>query len=145
MRTAADKDKVCQLYHQVFGADSPMYQPSHILRVATSHLQVGHTFLQRRWHVAGGGEDGGDAEGGVQVLHHSLGPLESLMTCVNMGWMAILVSPVVPAVCPLGCSNFSSTSNKCSSASCNCRATIYESSGACSNSSGASRKSISVQ
>ena len=93
MRTADDKHRVAELYSQVFGPNAHVYQPSRVLRVTASHVQAGHAFLQRESQV--GRSSGGDGGGGTLVLHHSLGPLESLMTCVNMGWMAILVSPRV--------------------------------------------------
>ena len=90
MRTADDKGRVALLYSQVFGADAHLYQPSRVLHVTPSYVQAGHAFLRRETRVGrGSGDDGG---GGTLVLHHSLGPLESLMTCVSMGWMAILVS-----------------------------------------------------
>ncbi|XP_076466261.1 midasin-like [Babylonia areolata] len=90
MRTLDDKARVAQLFAQTFGENAHFYQPSRTVRVGPRHVQAGHAFMQRQGQ--GGGSMGGQEEGeGVLVLHHSLGPLESLMTCVNMGWMAILV------------------------------------------------------
>ncbi|KAK7492084.1 hypothetical protein BaRGS_00016748 [Batillaria attramentaria] len=94
MRTAEDKHRVTEVFAQVFGTDSSFYHPSQIVRVTPSCVQAGHSFLER-----GSGQGDlvaghhGDGDSGVLLLHHSLGPLESLMTCVNMGWMSILVGP----------------------------------------------------
>lgn len=92
MRTAEDKRKVGEVYDKVFGSDGHMYQPSHILHVTPSFVQCGHTFLPRNCRQSRSEAAEWRDDGGVLVLHHSLGPLESLMTCVSMGWMAILVS-----------------------------------------------------
>ncbi|XP_070191391.1 midasin-like isoform X1 [Littorina saxatilis] len=91
MRTDKDKQMVAQLYSQVFGENAQLYRPSRVVHITPSHVQAGHAFSRRACRVGGGG--GGGDGGEVMMLHHSLGPLESLMTCVNMGWMAIVVGP----------------------------------------------------
>ena len=65
------------------------YSPSRVLRVTSTHVQAGGAFLKRSTQVGG---SIGEKERSTMVLHHCLEPLESLMTCINMGWMAILVS-----------------------------------------------------
>lgn len=87
MRTWTDKKKVADIFSLVFGSEAWLYQSSRHLGVTPSHLQLGNVFLPRE---CGRSVDGGEDQ--LMLLHHSLGPLESLMTCINMGWMAVLVS-----------------------------------------------------
>ena len=50
------------------------------------NLQVGHTILHRENYI-----DLGDGAPPLLPLHCQMPVLEALMTCVQMGWMAILV------------------------------------------------------
>ena len=52
-------------------------------------LQVGHSFISRVGHRHGNSYQDTSS---LQLLHHSLLPLESLIKCIEMNWMAILVS-----------------------------------------------------
>ena len=88
LRTIEDKLKVEHVFAEVFGSGFDFYKPSLILRVTSSHLQVGHSFLHRRNESTGSRVCGRRPK----LLHRCLGAQESLMTCVDMGWMAILVS-----------------------------------------------------
>ncbi|WAR08077.1 MDN1-like protein [Mya arenaria] len=87
MRTVTDKQQVYNLFQSLFPADPTPYSCSGVFYCDLDHVQVGHSFLK----VKGQGYHHGDRERSLQILHHSLGPLESLMKCVEMNWMAILV------------------------------------------------------
>lgn len=119
MRTQADKDKVIQLYYSMAPATSTQihtisdntsessvtslamdditpeeaqieHQHTHRFQgefnVTSGMVQVGHSFLQQK--------DTGQQEGvkSLQMLHHCRPALESLIKCIQMNWMAILVS-----------------------------------------------------
>ncbi|XP_035827114.1 midasin [Aplysia californica] len=86
MRTSQDKLKVDQLYTASLGSSYPLCQPSRVLHVGSSTVQAGHSFLPRQ---------GVHKSHSVSLLtlHHCLEPLESLMKCVQMSWLAILVGP----------------------------------------------------
>ncbi|ORY03799.1 P-loop containing nucleoside triphosphate hydrolase protein, partial [Basidiobolus meristosporus CBS 931.73] len=84
MRTPEDREYTIKLYNQVFQttykrAEHPFYQ------VNQSHLQVGHSILPRRHNTTEKltGEQ-------LHLLHTMLGPLEAVMKCVEMNWMAIV-------------------------------------------------------
>ena len=81
-----DKQKAFEVYQSVF--DSNAYWGSHQFSVDTRMVQAGHSFLPRQ-----GVSDlaQGHSGGCLQILHHSLQPLEALMKCVQMNWMSILV------------------------------------------------------
>ncbi|RUS90708.1 hypothetical protein EGW08_001512, partial [Elysia chlorotica] len=91
MRSAHDKAKVEELYSACMGRDWPLYQaPRRVFR-GQAFVQAGHSFLAR------GKADHHPihrrSEGELLLLHHCLEPLESLMKCVEMGWLATLVGP----------------------------------------------------
>ncbi|KAK9767839.1 AAA ATPase midasin [Basidiobolus ranarum] len=84
MRTPQDRECTVQLYNQVFKTtyqrpDHPFYQ------INPSYLQVGHSVLPRRNNTTEKltGEQ-------LHLLHTMLGPMESVMKCVEMNWMAIV-------------------------------------------------------
>ena len=56
--------------------------------ITSRTLQVGHSFLPRTVHSNSNSETNEE----LLLLHQNLGPLEALMKCVQMNWMAILVS-----------------------------------------------------
>lgn len=64
-----------------------MFELVHERLRVSSLLQVGFSVLQR----SGGAPVSLDPP--LSITHQSLRPLESLMKCVEMGWMSILVGP----------------------------------------------------
>lgn len=77
--------QVYELYHQVFPEQYEAYRPTGMFHCGTSLLQVGHSFLP----IVNLGH--ADLSAAMEILHNSLEPLESLIKCVEMNWMAILV------------------------------------------------------
>ena len=88
MRTTEDKQKVFAVFEETF--DARPYDRCVDVRVTTDHVQIGHSWLERRGSMANLDASGRDWS--LQLLHHSVAPLEALMKCVEMNWMAILVS-----------------------------------------------------
>ncbi|ELT89072.1 hypothetical protein CAPTEDRAFT_156074, partial [Capitella teleta] len=89
MRTSHDKTSMEKLYASVAG--STIAQLPCSCHISSCTLQVGRAFMLRRQvpdfcHV-------GAHDEGLLLLHRQLKPLESLMLCVQMKWMAILVGP----------------------------------------------------
>ncbi|KAL4649045.1 midasin isoform X1 [Arapaima gigas] len=87
MRTEADKAQVFSVFRKIFGEDFEPYTGSRQFHITPLNLQVGYSVLPR---------SGGPLvalEPPLSVMHQALRPLESLMKCVEMGWMAILVGP----------------------------------------------------
>ncbi|XP_055890090.1 midasin-like isoform X2 [Biomphalaria glabrata] len=85
MRTLADKLKMEERYISTMGSRYPLYTSSRKLHFGQTTLQVGHSFLVREnpfWNAS---------TGTVVILHHHLEKMESLMKCVEMGWLAILL------------------------------------------------------
>ncbi|XP_065113160.1 midasin [Paramisgurnus dabryanus] len=87
MRTEADKAQVLAVFRKVFGEDFEPYMGSRQFHITPLNLQLGYSVLQR----SGGSPIALDPP--LSITHHSLRPLEALMKCVEMGWMAILVGP----------------------------------------------------
>ncbi|KAM3861280.1 midasin [Diretmus argenteus] len=87
MRTEADKAQVLSLFRKVFGEDFEPYTGSRQFHITPLNLQVGFSVLQR----SGGAPVALDPP--LSITHQALRPLESLMKCVEMGWMSILVGP----------------------------------------------------
>ncbi|KAF0023084.1 hypothetical protein F2P81_023714 [Scophthalmus maximus] len=87
MRTEADKAQVLSVFRKVFGEDSEPYSGSRQFHITPLNLQVGFSVLQR----SGGAPVALDPP--LSITHQALRPLESLMKCVEMGWMTILVGP----------------------------------------------------
>ncbi|XP_034060418.1 LOW QUALITY PROTEIN: midasin [Gymnodraco acuticeps] len=87
MRTEADKAQVLSVFRKVFGEDSEPYSGSRQFHITPLNLQVGFSVLQR----IGGAPVALDPP--LSITHQVLRPLESLMKCVEMGWMTILVGP----------------------------------------------------
>ncbi|KAI3364212.1 hypothetical protein L3Q82_010816 [Scortum barcoo] len=87
MRTEADKAQVLSVFRKVFGEDFEPYSGSRQFHITPLNLQVGFSVLQR----SGGAPVALDPP--LSITHQVLRPLESLMKCVEMGWMTILVGP----------------------------------------------------
>ncbi|XP_041831629.1 LOW QUALITY PROTEIN: midasin [Melanotaenia boesemani] len=87
MRSEADKAQVLSVFRQVFGEDYEPYCGSREFHITPLNVQVGFSVL----HRSGGAPVALDPP--LSITHQSLRPLESLMKCVEMGWMSILVGP----------------------------------------------------
>ncbi|XP_037836777.1 midasin isoform X2 [Kryptolebias marmoratus] len=87
MRTEADKAKVLLVFKEVFGEHYEPYCGSRNFQVTPLNVQVGFSVL----HRSGGAPVALDPP--LSITHQCLQPLESLMKCVEMGWMTILVGP----------------------------------------------------
>uniref|UniRef100_A0A3B1J791 Midasin n=1 Tax=Astyanax mexicanus TaxID=7994 RepID=A0A3B1J791_ASTMX len=87
MRTEADKAQVLSVFRKVFTEDFEPYMGSRQFHITPLNLQVGSSVLQR----SGGAPVALDPP--LSITHQVLRPLESIMKCVKMGWMAILVGP----------------------------------------------------
>ncbi|KAF9163666.1 AAA ATPase midasin [Actinomortierella ambigua] len=87
MRTEEDRQATIQLFEKVFRQPyerkmTPFYH------IDTRHLQVGHSLLPRR-HA-----DTSDVLGkDLHLLQSFMKPMEGLMKCVEVNWMAILTGP----------------------------------------------------
>ncbi|KAK7081093.1 AAA ATPase midasin [Halocaridina rubra] len=88
MRTIEDKENVYKVYNQVFGDAFPFYKSVGRFNITDTKIQVGHSFLERK---ANGCDSEEDSSGDLYIMHHQLPILESLITCINMNWMALLV------------------------------------------------------
>ncbi|XP_035851556.1 midasin isoform X1 [Sander lucioperca] len=91
MRAEADKAQVLSVFRKVFGEDFEPYSGSRQFHITPLNLQVGLSVLQR----SGGAPVALDPP--LSITHQVLRPLESLMKCVEMGWMTILVGPTASA------------------------------------------------
>uniref|UniRef100_A0A8C8D189 Midasin n=1 Tax=Oncorhynchus tshawytscha TaxID=74940 RepID=A0A8C8D189_ONCTS len=87
MRTKADKAQVLSVFRKVFGEAFEPYTGSRQFHITPLNLQVGFSVLQR----SGGSPVALDPP--LSITHQALRPLESLMKCVEMGWMTVLVGP----------------------------------------------------
>ncbi|XP_022106859.1 midasin-like [Acanthaster planci] len=91
MRSQQDKQKVQDLFQTVFGDDfGDVYEGSRQVHITPVSVQVGHSFLGRKDHIPSSYPG---QRIPLQLLHHCLDPLESVMKCVEMNWMTILVGP----------------------------------------------------
>ncbi|XP_070405869.1 midasin isoform X3 [Nothobranchius furzeri] len=87
MRSVADKAKVLLVFREVFGQRYEPYCGSRHFQITPISVQVGFSVLRRD----AGAPVSPDPQ--LSVTHQCLSPLESLMKCVQMGWMTILVGP----------------------------------------------------
>ena len=69
----------------MFPSNFEAYKPTGVFHCGANSVQIGHSFLP----IEGQGQR--EKSVAMEILHHSLEPLESLMKCVEMNWMAILV------------------------------------------------------
>lgn len=90
MRTRSDKDKVMELYDALSAQASPELSLS--CQITSETLQIGHSFLLRESASDFSRNGSSGCTQGHLVLHRTLRPMESLMKCIQMNWMAILVS-----------------------------------------------------
>ncbi|KAJ8270795.1 hypothetical protein GJAV_G00119370 [Gymnothorax javanicus] len=88
MRTEADKAQVLNVFRKVFGEDFEPYTGSRQFHITPLNLQVGYSVLPRS------GSPPVALVPPLSLTHQALRPLESLMKCVEMNWMAILVGPM---------------------------------------------------
>ncbi|XP_013381035.1 midasin-like [Lingula anatina] len=87
-----EKKYVQALFIDVFGEHCQPYTSSRFFCITPHVLQVGHSFLTRQQQVTNSAAND-QTKSAPKVLHHSLGPLEALMKCIEMNWMAVLVGP----------------------------------------------------
>ncbi|OZJ03007.1 hypothetical protein BZG36_04676 [Bifiguratus adelaidae] len=84
LRSSADREKATALYKEIVDPDYRMRQHSECI-ITPSHVRIGRSILPRSSTVPE------DAEGTTyQILQESLGPMEALMKCVEMNWMALV-------------------------------------------------------
>ena len=87
-RTSRDREHVARLFADAFGEHvDPSLRPTPF--VSAEHVQVGHSLLER-----------GDSSIAVErastalpIRREALQPLEALVKCLDMGWLAILTGP----------------------------------------------------
>ncbi|GAA5887893.1 hypothetical protein JCM5296_001800, partial [Sporobolomyces johnsonii] len=87
-RNLVDRNHVARLFAEAFGelvdpAERPW--PSFTSR----HAQIGHSLLPRSDSTISSGRPSTSP----RLLQHSLQPLEALVKCLDMGWLAILTGP----------------------------------------------------
>ncbi|OAQ30077.1 P-loop containing nucleoside triphosphate hydrolase protein [Linnemannia elongata AG-77] len=87
MRTEEDRVATTALFEKIFGqpytrSKSPYYH------LDDKHMQVGHSLLPRRH-----GDTTNVLGKDLHLLQSLLAPLEGLMKCVEVNWMAILTGP----------------------------------------------------
>ncbi|PFX16223.1 Midasin [Stylophora pistillata] len=92
MRTLQDKQMVLRLFKSIFENSGPIDKIGPACKsfyITPGHVQVGHSWLPRCSPV-NQSINGGRS---LQMLHCCLPAMESVMTCLDMNWMAILVGP----------------------------------------------------
>ncbi|KAF9194234.1 AAA ATPase midasin [Haplosporangium sp. Z 11] len=87
MRTDEDRASTTALFEKIFGqpynrSKAPYYH------LDDKHMQVGHSLLPRRH-----GDTSSVLGKDLHLLQSLLSPLEGLMKCVEVNWMAILTGP----------------------------------------------------
>ncbi|XP_029451275.1 midasin isoform X2 [Rhinatrema bivittatum] len=87
MRTKEDREKILSVFREVFGSSSSPYVGTRQFHITPYSLQIGYSVLSRGICAPP------VSCGQLAVLHHSLQSLETIMKCVQMGWMVILVGP----------------------------------------------------
>lgn len=92
MRTHEDREKVIELYQRIFETEyaRPSYPP---YTVSADYLRVGHSCLPRLRQKTTAVNDDLLEQQESHILHTFLAPLEALMKCVELGWMAIVTGP----------------------------------------------------
>jgi len=84
MRTHEDREYVKKLYKEIFGEDYPQ-KPNPNINISSEFVQIGHSTLPRQPHNRFDFQSNN-----YELLTTFLKPLESLMKCVELNWMAIL-------------------------------------------------------
>ncbi|KAK9359479.1 hypothetical protein V1504DRAFT_208869 [Lipomyces starkeyi] len=86
-RTAEDRSAVDNLYEKRF---HEVYSPRSLgYTLSDNYVQVGHSMLPRTSNLGGCALPSND----LVMLHCNMLPMESLMTCVEMSWPAIITGP----------------------------------------------------
>ncbi|KAG2468110.1 MDN1 protein, partial [Polypterus senegalus] len=87
MRTTFDKEQIVSVFKEVFGEEFNIYIGSRQFHITPHQVQVGYSILSRK------GPASVSSNTQLSLLHQTLQPLESVMKCIQMGWMVILVGP----------------------------------------------------
>ncbi|XP_028395044.1 midasin-like isoform X2 [Dendronephthya gigantea] len=89
MRQEICRNQVWELCSSVFGQNSAK-DIGTLVHATPSNIQVGQcVFPKSKSHM----QDGTFQAGPLYILHRTLKPLESLLTCLKMNWLALLVGP----------------------------------------------------
>ncbi|XP_071517971.1 midasin isoform X1 [Panulirus ornatus] len=88
MRTSEDKRNVFRVYDSIFGEEFPCYQSFGRFHITKTTVHVGHSSIEKRVDSDYSDED---SSGDLYLMHQQLPALESLISCVNMNWMALMV------------------------------------------------------
>ncbi|KAJ3057055.1 AAA ATPase midasin [Rhizophlyctis rosea] len=86
MRTREDREKVCNLYEEVFGETPSLGSRRPFWQVLENWIQFGSVFLERKGRR-------GVPINHLQLLSSSLPVLSSLARCVKNKWLTVLVGP----------------------------------------------------
>ncbi|GAA5896896.1 hypothetical protein JCM8208_007119 [Rhodotorula glutinis] len=87
-RNARDREHVARLFADAFGEHvDPSSRPWPF--ITTEHVQVGHSLLER--HDSSIAVE--RASTALPIRREALQPLEALVKCLDMGWLAILTGP----------------------------------------------------
>jgi midasin len=81
-RSQRDRDAVSEMFKSFFGVESPTLRPTAFLNHAI--MQVGQASYERSL---------GSATVNRRIPHHHLEVAESILTCVEVGWLVILAGP----------------------------------------------------
>ncbi|KAI8815825.1 uncharacterized protein EV422DRAFT_572412 [Fimicolochytrium jonesii] len=92
MRTPQDREKVRALFDDVFG-DGPEELRRPQWRVTDNLVSIGAASMERRANRAGYGTQGSVPIDRLHVIPSALPTLETLLKCVEMGYMPILTGP----------------------------------------------------
>ncbi|KAH8552550.1 P-loop containing nucleoside triphosphate hydrolase protein [Umbelopsis sp. PMI_123] len=88
LRTEDDRLQAIRLFEMTF--KTKYQRTTHpYYHISSSHVQIGHSLLTRRAVITGINS----LEQEQHLLQSSLAPIEALMKCVEMNWMAIINGP----------------------------------------------------
>jgi midasin (ATPase involved in ribosome maturation) len=86
MRNEIDRQRVRELYAEMCGGDLIIPQnPSY--DITPTHVRVGSAFVPRQ------SSESNNESNSLQLFQHDLPVMESVLKCVELGWMAILGGP----------------------------------------------------
>ncbi|KAI9307575.1 P-loop containing nucleoside triphosphate hydrolase protein [Cunninghamella echinulata] len=92
MRTHDDRLKVIELYETIF--NTKYNQPLHPQwKITPNKLTIGNSSLSRLQCAENNSNNSTSSDNQYHILQSFLSPLQSLMKCVESGWMAILTGP----------------------------------------------------
>ncbi|KAI9142687.1 hypothetical protein BKA69DRAFT_1123750 [Paraphysoderma sedebokerense] len=85
-RDEEDRRNVVMLFQEVFGHDLPLRRPQY--HITPTYLHVGNALILRDTKAPNlpPGKN-------LELLHSNLRPLQALMKCVEMNWLAIVTGP----------------------------------------------------